>query len=256
LQFNPDTAASDLQFFLGAYSLAFLAGFIPGQLTPLRWLIAALLIPIYAIYMRRLLHTTTEQSDEELGPLRLIAHIPNRLLPFEDWAASPGLGPILGQVALALALIIGGAQLFVGEIETIARGVGLAPLILSLLITPIATELPEKLNSVLWISRKKDTLAFGNMSGALVFQSAFPVTIGILFTEWTLSLRPGDPTFLPALSCVLALLSGASLLYFVRRHDTLHLPHLLTSGSLYVVFVAAVILTVASGAAHPTTAVR
>jgi cation:H+ antiporter len=86
------------------------------------------------------------------------------------------------------------------------------------------------------------------MSGAMVFQSAFPVTIGILFTDWTLSLRPGDPTFLAALSCVLALLSGISLLQFVHRHDTLHLPHLLASGSLYLVFVAAVVMETMAGA--------
>src|SRR5437660_12811201 len=111
-------------------------------------------------------------------------------------------------MTLAFALIIGGAHLFVAQVEAIAATIGLAPLVLSLLITPVATELPEKLNSVIWIGRKKDTLAFGNMSGALVFQSAFPVTVGILFTEWTLSLTPGNPSFLPALSCVLTLLSG------------------------------------------------
>jgi cation:H+ antiporter len=114
-----------------------------------------------------------------------------------------------------------------------------------LIITPVATELPEVLNSGFWIRRRKDTLAFGNVSGAMVFQSAFPVTIGILFTDWALSLRPGDATFLPALSCVLALLSGAMLLFLVRRFDSLHFTHLLASGSLYLVFVVAVVLTMA-----------
>jgi hypothetical protein len=78
------------------------------------------------------------------------------------------------------------------------------------------------------------------------------VTIGILFTEWHLSLNPSDPNFLPALSCVLALLSGSFLLFFVRRNDTLRIPHLLTSGSLYVVFVLAVIMTLSSGGGTPT----
>lgn len=244
LQFNSETAASDLTFFLIAYGLAFLAAFIPEQLVAIRWAIAFSLIPLYAIYMKRLLKPTSgEHTEEDLSPLRIITHLPQRVLPFENWAANPGLPPILLQVLLALALIIGGAYLFVGEVQVLATAIGLAPLVLSLLITPVATELPEKLNSVLWISRKKDTLAFGNMSGALVFQSAFPVTIGILFTDWTLSLRPGSPDFLAGLSCVLALASGASLLFFVRRYDTLHLPHLVASGSLYIVFVAAVALT-------------
>lgn len=255
LQFNSETAASDLTFFLIAYSLAFIAGFLPEELDAVRWIIALGLIPLYGLYMRRLLRTTPEEDHEELAPLRIVAHLtrlPVQGLPFESWAANPGLGSILVQVGLALALIIGGANLFVGSIEVIAAAVGIAPLVLSLLITPVATELPEKLNSVIWISRKKDTLAFGNMSGALVFQSAFPVTIGILFTEWSLSLRPSDPTFLAGVSCVLALISGASLLFFVRRHDTLHLPHLLVSGSLYFMFLAAVMLAplYGGGGAH------
>jgi cation:H+ antiporter len=247
LRFNAETAASDLRFFLIAYSLAFAAAFVPPQAAVLRWVIALALIPLYFIYMRRLLRTTVEASDEELGPLQIIAHLPRRILPFENWAANPGLASILLQVTIAMVLIIGGAYLFVEQVQIVAKAVGMAPLVLSLLVTPVATELPEKLNSVLWISRKKDTLAFGNMSGALVFQSAFPVTIGILFTEWTLSLVPGDPLFLPGLSCVLALLSGAMLLYFVLRHDSLHVSHLLASGSLYVLFVAAVVITLVSG---------
>jgi cation:H+ antiporter len=247
LQFNADTAASDLLFFLIAYSLAFGAALVPTDLGFVRWIIAMALIPLYVVYMSRLLRTTVEAQEQELGSLRIISHLPRRLHLFENWPENPGLTMIVVQVCLALGLIIGGAQLFVGAVQTIATIVGMAPLILSLLVTPVATELPEKLNSVLWISRKKDTLAFGNMSGAMVFQSAFPVTIGILFTDWSLSLRPGDPTFLAALSCVLALASGCNLLVSVVRHDTLHLSHLLASGSLYLVFVVAVVLTMMAG---------
>jgi len=144
-------------------------------------------------------------EDIEMGPLHLIAHFPEHILPFENWAKNPGFGSILLQVALGLGLIIAGAELFVAEVQNIALAVGLGPLVLSLLITPVATELPEALNSVIWIGRKRDTLAFGNVSGALVFQSAFPVTIGILFTDWRLSFMPGDPTFLGTLSAVLAI---------------------------------------------------
>jgi cation:H+ antiporter len=251
LHFNAETAASDLQFFLAAYSLAFAAALVPPHLQLVKWVIGFILIPLYIIYVKRLLKTSSEPSDEELGPLHLLMHLPKRSLPFEDWPANPGLGPIIFQVVVALALIIGGANLFVGQIQVVADAVGVAPLILSLLITPVATELPEKLNSVLWIRRKKDTLAFGNISGALVFQSAIPVTIGILFTEWSLSLHPSADSFLPALSCLLALASGAFLLYFVRRYDTLHIPHLLTSGSLYVVFVMAVMAIALGGALAP-----
>jgi len=55
-----------------------------------------------------------------------------------------------------------------------------------LIITPIATELPEKINSILWIRQKKDTLALGNISGAMVFQSSISPAIGMAFTDWKL----------------------------------------------------------------------
>ena len=59
------------------------------------------------------------------------------------------------------------------------------PKILALIIAPIATELPEKFNSVLWVRTGKDTLAMGNITGAMVFQSCLPTVLGILFTEWS-----------------------------------------------------------------------
>jgi cation:H+ antiporter len=61
-----------------------------------------------------------------------------------------------------------------------------SPLILALLIAPLATELPEMSNSFLWLYRKKDRLAVGNVTGAMVFQGMVPVSVGLLGTEWVL----------------------------------------------------------------------
>jgi cation:H+ antiporter len=41
-------------------------------------------------------------------------------------------------------------------------------------------------NSFLWLYRKKDRLAVGNVTGAMVFQGTFPVSVGLLGTEWAL----------------------------------------------------------------------
>jgi cation:H+ antiporter len=79
------------------------------------------------------------------------------------------------------------AHLFVDEVSELARLLHFTPLILSLLIIPIATELPEKCNSVMWIHKGKDNLALANMTGAMVFQSAIPGAVGLLFTPWTFS---------------------------------------------------------------------
>jgi cation:H+ antiporter len=79
---------------------------------------------------------------------------------------------------------VGGAELFVEEIINAAEAVGVEPLLLSLVIAPFATELPEKANSVFWVRDGKDTLALGNITGAMVFQSTLPVAFGLAFTDW------------------------------------------------------------------------
>ena len=58
---------------------------------------------------------------------------------------------------------------------------------MSLIIMPFATELPEILNSVIWLKQNKDELAISNVLGAVVFQATIPTTIGILFTDWIFS---------------------------------------------------------------------
>jgi len=57
-------------------------------------------------------------------------------------------------------------------------------LVISLLIVPVATELPEKVNSVIWIRRGRDTLAFGNITGAMVFQGTVIPGVGMLLMSW------------------------------------------------------------------------
>ena len=89
-------------------------------------------------------------------------------------------------VLVSLAAIVGGAELFVGEVESIAASLGVAPLVLALVLAPLATELPEKLNSILWVRDGKDTLALGNVTGAMAFQATIPVAFGLVATHWDL----------------------------------------------------------------------
>ena len=46
-----------------------------------------------------------------------------------------------------------GAKGFVYGVEYLAAWLGLSTLALSLLIVPVATELPEKVNSIIWVRR-------------------------------------------------------------------------------------------------------
>ncbi len=80
---------------------------------------------------------------------------------------------------ISLAAIVGGAELFVTAIEEISTSLGLPLLVLALILAPLATELPEKANSVLWVRTGKDTLAAGNVTGAMAFQATIPVAFGL-----------------------------------------------------------------------------
>lgn len=73
------------------------------------------------------------------------------------------------------------------KVQIISLQIGISPFILALIIAPIATELPEKFNSVIWIGKGKDTLAIGNVTGAMVFQGAIITAIGIMMTDWQLN---------------------------------------------------------------------
>ncbi len=168
----------DLLYFLAAFLIGFLGLFIPTHPAGTRILASALLVFMYAMYVVNTIRASAllvqrghgTRTDAALW-LRHI-NIPHTL-----WAE-------ITQLALGLAFIITGAKIFVYGVEQVARLTGFGVLALSLLIIPVATEMPEKLNSILWIRRNKDTLAFGNITGALVFQGALLTAFGMQLTAW------------------------------------------------------------------------
>jgi cation:H+ antiporter len=142
---------------------------------------------------------------------------------------------IVLQVLLSLALMVGGSHLFVSGLETLSRVWGLSPLLFSLLVAPVATELPEKFNSVSWTLKGKDTLAIGNVTGAMVFQSTFPVSLGLLFTDWELS-------GLALFSAELALLSAIIVLADISLRKKLSPVTVLVGGAFYLIYVTTSLL--------------
>jgi len=165
----------DLSFFVAAYSVALACAFIPSRLV--HAVAAVGLMGLYLYYVKLKFSETDEEGGESgLEPLL-----------FARKAATPSFGLIGLQGILGLAGLALGADLFVLAAETIAGALSISPLILSLLVAPLATELPEMSNSFLWLYRKKDRLAVGNVTGAMVFQGTIPVSIGLLGTDWTLA---------------------------------------------------------------------
>ena len=102
------------------------------------------------------------------------------------------------------------------------------------MIVPIATELPEKVNSVLWIRRRKDTLAFGNLTGAMVFQGTLLPAIGVMLTPW-------DPRH-EVLAGVIITLGGALWLRYAITGGGLRVWHVTINGALYVMYLGIVLI--------------
>jgi cation:H+ antiporter len=145
-----------------------------------------------------------------------------------------GLPLIIFQVLSALTIMVGGAHIFVGNLEKLSVAWGISPLLFALLIAPVATELPEKFNSVTWTLKGRDTLAIGNITGAMVFQSTFPVSIGLLFTDWNIS---GFALF----SAILALISAVIAIADIQIRGRLSPVTILFGGLFYIVYAVAII---------------
>lgn len=215
----------DLKFFIVAYSIALAASFLPGDpsLKILRSMVAVLLVLIYPYYLYVSFRHVGEVGVE---PEKLYL---DRLVKI----GSRRLRLIIPQIVIGLAGITGGAYVFVHYIQEVAHHFGVPPLLLSMLVSPIATEAPEKINSIIWLRAKKDTLAIGNVTGALVFQSCFPVAFGVAFTAWTLDLG----TFI---SGVVAVVSASAYLLLLRA-EKLKPGHLLCGMFVYIGTITAIV---------------
>jgi cation:H+ antiporter len=247
LSVNVRVLGRDVIFFVIAYAIAIGSAFVPDELRPLRWGIAAVLVTIYAVYVRAHFGDPAEEGDAgELNQLHLTRLRPASgvdidVLPGEDDGAddgTPRLRIIVTQVVVALALIIVGARVFVGAVEHLSTLVGLDPKILALIIAPIATELPEKFNSVIWVRSGKDTLAMGNITGAMVFQSCLPTVLGILFTEWTF----GAESALSFASAGAAFAATFLIFGTMLTRGRLSAWSLLIGGPIYLAYIAAALL--------------
>ena len=191
---NYHDVKGDLSFFVVAYSVALGGVFVPSR--PVHVIAAVGLTGLYLYYVKLKFSEVAEEGGEDGGLAPLF---------FARKTAVPSFGLIGLQGVLGLAGLALGAHLFVLAAETIAGTLSISPLILALLVAPLATELPEMSNSFLWLYRKKDRLAVGNVTGAMVFQGTIPVSIGLLGTDWALA-----PTAL--ITMVLAVVAATFLL--------------------------------------------
>ncbi len=234
LTINQVVVGRDLRFFLGMYVVAIGMG-LPffDKPYPLRLAVGIGLVLAYVWYVRRTASDPRTESDESISLLHSMKWglSPKAIRVLEEAGENkPDTPSIVVQVFVALVAIVFGAQLFVDKIQNLALTFGIAPLVLSLIIAPLATELPEKFNSVIWIRQRKDTLAMGNISGAMVFQSCIPVAVGLWFTPWVLN------EFAIA-SAVIAIGAGLLMQLYLRTGSVITGRELTSLGFFYAAFI-------------------
>jgi len=212
----------DLNWFLLAFGISVAAIFIPHNNQLMRGTIAITLVLCYFVYIMVTIRASAKLVEDGHGTEADGQMFMQRLkLPVN-------LFTILLQVGIGLSLIVVGAKMFVVGVEDISHAWGISALVLSLLIIPVATELPEKINSILWIRRNRDTLAFGNITGAMVFQGSLLPALGIMLTPW-------EPRFEVVFGMVLTLVATSYLVLMLRR-GTLRPIHLVFNGVCYATY--------------------
>lgn len=184
----------DLNFFLAAFSLSCIALFVPHETAGMRAVIAFVMVLIYFFYIMLTLKASAKLVEDGHGTEAESPMFLAKIGLPTNWVT------IFLQLGIGLGLLVAGAKGFIHGIEHAAPLLGISALVLSLMIVPVATELPEKVNSILWIRKGKDTLAFGNITGAMVFQGTLLPAIGILLTpgsrrrrSWPASSSPWSP---------------------------------------------------------------
>ena len=232
MDIEPVVVGKDVRFFLLAYGLAIGVAFAPLDWTWARPAAAAILFGLYVIYVRA--HFGAESATGhggDLAPLRF--HRLDRGAHRSD-PVVPRLRVVSVQVVAALGLIVVGALVFVEAVTEISVSLGISATLLALVIAPIATELPEKMNSVLWVRQGKDTLAIGNITGAMVFQACFPTAVALLFAPTGWSVGPGS--VVAFLSAGIAIVSTIAIFLPMARRSTLTGRGLLIGGVFYVAY--------------------
>jgi len=162
---------------------------------------------------------------EIAGDAGLLDLAPLKIRPRDE---APSLAWALLQTLVALAVIFVAARIFVGRLEDMAIGLGLAPQITSLLLSPIATELPEMMNALIWVRQGRERLALANISGAMMIQATVPTAFGLFFTPWHL-----DPALLLSAGVTAA---AVLYLFFAFRGGLVSGARLAQVGWLYLAF--------------------
>lgn len=226
----PDVPAVRLEFkklsrdqgwFLAIFAVKVALGLVMFVYKP--WL-GVLFLFAYAAYFRKEMRDESGHEEEgEPEPLKLT---PTHAMP-PTWA-------VFTQTLIALVVIFAASRFFVGQLDVLGPKLGIRPQLLALLFSPIATELPETLNAIIWVRQGKHRLALANISGAMMIQATVPTALGLFFTPWMF-----DESLVVAAGATIA---AVLTMFLAFRRGVLSRRLLASMALLYVAFAVWIVL--------------
>ncbi|AEE13926.1 sodium/calcium exchanger membrane region [Thermodesulfobium narugense DSM 14796] len=214
LNFKKDAILLDIKFFIFNFSIAL---FISVFAITLKYFFAIFFLISYLFYIYMVFKKDEGFEEEDLHPLLFFK------------SKEPGNLLVFLQLGIGLCGILLSSYFFVTSIESISKIIGLSPFIVSVILSPIATELPEKFNSISWIIKGKDHLAISNITGAMVFQSSFPIMVGLILSKWQLDEKAFTLCFITIFSSLY--------LYSLIKRGSINPKLLFLNFILYVIYI-------------------
>jgi len=245
----------NFKFFFVFYPLAIIAALIGSR--PLNYALGVFLLLGYAYFVYTTFKTPEEQAEgeavaatEEGAEVSSSGHGHggheeeehadlwlNKIFRFEEPPVWLSVVQLLGGFVLMAYTI----KVFADTLGHLSDAYGIPAAVLSLVVAPLATELPEVGGaSVFWTARHKDTLALGNITGAMVYQSSIAVCLGLFLTEWKLT---GDVVA----SIAVALISGGIIFGYYLMKKRLSAWVALSGCFFYIAYLWYVFSTGAGG---------
>lgn len=219
-----DTArmATDQTWFIAIFVVKLALGLVAFAIKP--WL-GLLFFAAYGVYFWREMRDDGEAaSHEDLEPLKL-----------QPRTTTPATWAVVTQTLATLAVIFVASQLFVRQLEWAGPALGLPAVVVALLLSPVATELPEILNAIIWVRQGKTRLALANISGAMMIQATVPSGIGLLGTAWMFDT--------PLILAGAATLASVVYLLTLFRRGNITAARLTIAAAFYAAFALALFVT-------------
>lgn len=214
----------DQTWFLAIFAVKVGLGLVAFAIKP--WLGLAF-FAVYALYFLREMSGKGNPDKASAEGLERLKLQPGR--------AIPTTAAVVVQTVGTLVVIFAASQIFVRQLEWAGPALGLPAMVVALLLAPIATELPEIMNAVIWVRQGKTDLALANISGSMMIQATVPSGIGLLATSWRFDT--------PLLLAGIATMASVGYLLWLFHTDRVTARRLTGAGPFYVAFAIGLVLS-------------